>query len=142
MSGLLGAVIIYNNSMNTTYILAGGNDRSIPDYGTRLAAEITKRIVQPKILSSFLAWPESTWGNKAEYRGDWFRHYLGDDIRYDYARRETFLQQIDDADVVHLHGGTTQMMFDTFPTPAEFTAHLDDKIVVGSSAGANVLAGS
>lgn len=123
----------------TIFILVGGNDRHVADYGQRLKDEIRKYVSHPKILSCFFAWPESTWPAKFEEWKAWFAAALDGDFSYDYAKKSTFLQQVDEADVVYLHGGNTQLLFDTLPDAGELTRHLDGKIVVGSSAGANVL---
>jgi hypothetical protein len=123
----------------TTYILAGGNDRSTPGYGERLAAEITKLKPNPHILSCFYAWPEAVWEDKAKTWHEWFEQNFGPRIGYDYASKDRFLSQIDTADVVYLHGGNTAMMLDALPDASQLKAHFEGKIVVGSSAGANVL---
>ncbi len=136
--GLYG-LFCYTQAMNTTFILAGGNDRTTEGYGQRLAHEITKYIARPKILSCFYSWPASTWEAKAVDWKGWFSQYFGEDIAFDYAKTETFLSQIDWADVIYLHGGDTQMLFDTLPATDSLIMHFKGKIVVGSSAGANVL---
>lgn len=123
----------------TTYILAGGNDRTTPGYGEHLQAEISKYVAKSKILSCFYSSPEEAWPEKAAGWENWFRTYFGSDVSYSYARQDIFLAQIDDADVVYLHGGNTQLLFDTLPATDELISHFAGKIVVGSSAGANAL---
>jgi hypothetical protein len=125
--------------MTTTYILAGGNDRAAEGYGERLSTEIAKHLTNPKILSCFYSWPPETWEAKSHDWHDWFARYFGTDFQYDYARTDTFLEQIDAADVIYLHGGFTWLMFETLPSVDDLKRHFKGKVVVGGSAGANVL---
>jgi peptidase S51-like protein len=130
----------YNLVMTTTYILAGGNDRATEGYGERLGQEIAKRVSSPRILSCFFSWPVESWESKSHDWRSWFEKYFGEAITYDYAKKEMFLRQIDSADVIYLHGGTTQLLFDTLPPADSLKKHFEGKTVVGSSAGANILA--
>lgn len=125
--------------MVTTYILAGGNDRSTAGYGERLSGEIARNVTNPTILSCFFSYPAEEWEAKAQDWQPWFADYFGSDVRYDYARKETFLEQIDQADVIYLHGGDTRLLFDTLPSADALKEHFKGKVIVGSSAGANVL---
>jgi hypothetical protein len=124
----------------TTYILAGGNDRTTEGYGERLADQITARVtMHPKILSCFFSIPEQEWPTKYAQCEEWFAKNFTSGYKYNYAQKDTFLQQIDDADVIYLHGGNTQLLFDAFPSAEDFVKRVKGKIVVGSSAGANIL---
>jgi hypothetical protein len=89
----------------TTYILAGGNDRMAEGYGKRLAAEITEHVPRPKVLSCFFSLPESEWPAKFNQFKEWFEANFTDDFTYEYAQKDTFLQQIKEADIIYLHGG-------------------------------------
>jgi peptidase E len=55
---------------------------------------------------------------------------------------ETFSEQLKWADVVYFHGGTTFLLKEILDTFPELSSQLKGKVVVGSSAGANVLAGT
>lgn len=131
--------LCYTYPMITTYILAGGNDRASEDYGKRLAQEITKYAAKPKILSCFFASPAETWQAKASDWKTWFSGCFGANFTYDYAQKDTFLDQIDLSDVIYLHGGITQLLLSALPYADELKAHFKGKIIVGSSAGANLL---
>jgi hypothetical protein len=125
----------------TKYILAGGNERRSEAYGERLAREVCKGRMGPlKILSSFFADP-TPWQWEVRYRdwGPWFKQYFGSDVSYDYAQPETFSAQVRASDVVYLHGGDNETIFSSLRAYADFEEMVQDKIVIGSSAGANYL---
>lgn len=123
----------------TIFILAGGNDRKSIDYGHSLSEEIAKHVSNPRILSCFFSWPEETWEQKAKDWNGWFLNHFTQPFTYDYARIDTFLDQIDSADVIYFHGGDTTLLLETLPGTEELKKHLDSKVVIGSSAGANML---
>ena len=124
----------------TTYILAGGNDRQVADYGSRLGEEIAKHVTNPKILSCFYSQREETWEEKAEDWHDWFSQNFSWPFSYAYTRLDTLLDQIDQADVIYFHGGDTQLLLRKLPNTETLQKHFSGKIVIGSSAGANMLA--
>lgn len=125
---------------NTTFILAGGNDRTTDGYAKRLEAELIKHIPsRPKLLSCFFSAPENEWPIKYQNWKEWFTTSFSFEFDYDYAQKATFLQQIDEADIIYLHGGNTQLLSEALPDTDQFKAHLQGKVVVGSSAGANIL---
>lgn len=125
---------------NTAYILAGGNDLLFEDYGNRLTGQIAAHATErPRVLSCFFSTPEQEWPAKYAKWKEWLAKNFTHGFSYSYAKKATFLQQIDDADVIYLHGGNTQLLFDTFPPIEDFVKHANGKIVVGSSAGANIL---
>jgi len=126
-------------SKPTVFILAGGNDRTTSGYGKRLANKIAKHASRPRILSCFFSAPESEWAHKAKDWKEWFLTELTQPFTYDYAKPATFLEQMDAADVIYFHGGDTELLFKTLPDVATLKAHFSGKIVVGSSAGANML---
>lgn len=125
--------------MKSTFILAGGNDRKSPDYGHRLSQEIAKHVDNPKILSCFFSWPQETWEQKAQDWKGWFSDHFIQPFTYDYAKYDTLLAQIDAADVIYFHGGDTKLLFANLPETEELKKHLQGKVIIGSSAGANML---
>lgn len=125
--------------MQTTFILAGGNDRTTKGYGKHLADELAKHVSRPKILSCFFSAPESDWPTKAKDWKEWFSAHIAQPFTYDYAKRTTFLEQMDAADVIYFHGGDTALLLKTLPDTATLKAHFPGKVVIGSSAGANML---
>lgn len=125
--------------IKTVFILAGGNDRKTPDYGSRLSNEIVRYVAKPKILSCFFSSPEEIWEQKAKDWKSWFESNFTYSFTYDYAKRNTFLKQIDDADVIYFHGGDTKLLIESLPDTEQLKKHLRGKVIVGSSAGANML---
>jgi len=124
----------------TVYILAGGNDRKVEDFGKRLNDEIAKYATNPKILSCFFSAPPEAWEQKARDWKSWFSAHLTQPLTYDCARYETFLEQVDDADIVFFHGGDTKLLLEKLPDAQTLRKHFANKIIIGSSAGANMLA--
>lgn len=126
------------NLQKTVYILAGGNDRQFDDFGARLARKVAEYVEKPRILSCLFSSPPETWQAGAAERQAWFRRFF-DYSDHRFATFEAFETQLDAADVVYFHGGQSWLLL-------EHVAHLDwlsdklaGKVVVGSSAGANML---
>lgn len=128
--------------MKTVYLLIGGKERADETYGQRLSDVLAKYVERPKILSCFFASPPEIWERKSADWGEWFKNNLKVGFSYERANAETFLQQIDNADVIYIHGGTTELLlkFKGLPSADELKQHFHDKIIIGSSAGANMLA--
>lgn len=124
----------------TIFILAGGNDQKSTDYGYNLSKEIAKHVSNPKILSCFFASPRETWEEKVEDWKSWFSDHFTQLLSYAYAEPESFLEQIDAADVIYFHGGDTRLLLDVLPNAEDLKRHFEGKVIVGSSAGANMLA--
>lgn len=123
----------------TIFILAGGNDKKSPDYGPQLSQQIAAYTTQPKILSCFFSSEEEGWAEKAVEWQDWFADNFTQPFTYDYARSDSLLAQIDAADIIYFHGGKTPLLCEKLPATQELKKHLRGKVVVGSSAGANML---
>jgi hypothetical protein len=124
----------------TKYILTGGRDRDHAEYGPKLAAELKKTFETFKILSCFFSETEDQWPALAEKWQRWFEKRVGDIEKYDYARMDTFAQQMAAFDILYLHGGPNRPLFDALDTFGDPRTLLKDKVVVGSSAGANYIA--
>jgi hypothetical protein len=125
----------------TTCILAGGADKKNPSYNTELAAEVRKIAPGPlRVLSCFFAEPREVWEGKVASRTDWFKTVFGADTQITLAFPDVFAEQIEACDLVYLHGGDDVLLetyLNRYPDLAELWR---DKIVIGSSAGANYLA--
>jgi len=123
----------------TLYILAGGEDRASQDYGQKLEKIISVRFESPRVLSCFFSLPKNLWEEKAKSWGSWFQSNLGDGVEYRSTTPESFLDDLDWADVIYLHGGTTALLKKSLEHFGTFYEKFKDKIVIGSSAGANFL---
>lgn len=62
------------------------------------------------------------------------------EITFEIANNESFLEQIKSSDVIYFNGGRTLKLLDVLKKFPDFRNLFDGKIVVGESAGANVLA--
>lgn len=124
----------------TKYILAGGCDRLYPDYGKRLAEVVLREKRGPVILSCMFSQARDDREQRYAYFDEWFRKYFGDGVTILHAQEDSFYEQLKEADVLYLHGGTTKMLLDALPDFNEFRDSVEGKTVVGSSAGANYLA--
>lgn len=122
-----------------TYILAGGNDLGSVDYGKNLAKEIEKIVAHPKILSCPFSRSETEWAQIVNEFEGWFRANFKTIESYDYAKPETFLNQALLADVIYFHGGFTPKLIEAVKNIPNLKQLFSDKIIVGSSAGANML---
>jgi hypothetical protein len=123
----------------TIFILAGGNDQKSEDYGRHLSEEVAKHADNPKVLSCFFSAPPGTWEQKAQDWKGWFSDHFTQPFTYDYAQYATLLEQIDAADVIYFHGGDTRLLFEHLPETHKLKKHFTGKVIIGSSAGANVL---
>lgn len=90
-------------------------------------------------MSCFFSAPKEIWQEKARQRKEWFAHIFEGRLTYDYAKLDTFLDQVDAADIVYFHGGDTALLLSRLPDTEILKKHLAGKVVVGSSAGANML---
>lgn len=123
----------------TVYILAGGNDRRADSrYGDRVAAIVKKIVANPVILSSFLSWPEDEQHQHWLDYEPWFKEKFGD-VTVLEAKQDTFYELAEKADVIYLHGGYTSGIMAHMPDFERSKAAFKNKIVIGSSAGANYL---
>jgi hypothetical protein len=123
----------------TRYFLAGGSDRRYDHYGINLSAAIKESIVEPKILSCFFSQEKEIWNEKATGWESWFRNYFGEGLEYKVATIDGFLDEIEWADVIYLHGGTTALLLGALEKFTNLEKAFEGKIIVGSSAGTNYL---
>ena len=124
----------------TKYILTGGNERKFDHYGTQLAHEVRRTIHRPaNVVSCFFATPSEFWVVKAESWRPWIEQYFGEDVVWSYVVPETLTEQLALADVVYIHGGDNALLLDEFGSYPQISTLFKDKVVIGSSAGANCL---
>jgi Peptidase family S51 len=129
----------YGNNM-TTYILAGGNDRGNPSYGPALAREIRKVLSGDiSILSCLFAIPREDWERTFPEREQWLRQTLGENVSVTMALPGSFTEQVLASDVVYIYGGDNALLSYYLGNNEGLPMLLQDKVVVGSSAGANFL---
>ena len=123
----------------TTYILCGGNDSEYPQFGVNLQKVVKERVEDIKLLDVYFAGDD----DKAKARFDdwsgWFEEYFPD-IERVLATKSDFATQVAWANVIFIHGGSTEKLLRELPNFNEVKKVLRDKIYIGSSAGANYVA--
>jgi peptidase E len=124
----------------TTFVLAGGNDRAHPSFGQNLSKLIIEQVKNPRILSCFFASPESEWQERKNSWYDWFKNNISADFNYGMSTKEHFADEISNANIIFLHGGDNELLFKQLSNFDNLAELLKDKLIIGSSAGANVLA--
>ena len=125
----------------TKYILAGGADRKYPEYAAKLRSEIAKTITKPPlVLSCLFAEPREVWEGKFADRQAWFAATFGEGCITQMAFPDTFAEQIREADIIYLHGGDDTLLTHYLEEFDDLATLFSDKIVIGSSAGADYLA--
>jgi len=121
------------------YILAGGCDRKYPDYGRRLADFVKKEITSPVVLSCCFSQPIEKRNTKRTDWDVWFAKYFDFAKNIIRAEEEVFFEQAQQSDVIYLHGGETRRLIKALPDFEAVRRAFEEKIVIGSSAGANYL---
>lgn len=124
-----------------TVILVGGNDRTAPTFfGERISREVGLRLAGPRILSCNFAkdnplerqQPEQLWLR-------WLMRYFPDSSVV-IAKEDDWRRQVEESDLIYLHGGRAKTLMAVLKELKTTRSMLENKIVVGSSAGANYLA--
>ena len=124
----------------TTVILVGGEEFDTNDCIDRLANEIALRDNNPTILSCHFA--EGDFDGELDPDAHWVQIFLQYIPRCTIVKaiKEKFYDQVACADVVYLHGGSTEILTEVLSDFSRVRQILRDKIIIGSSAGANYLA--
>ena len=127
--------------MATRYFLVGGRDHVVDD-GKALFGAIMEGFAKPiHILSCCFAEPPETWPEKYERKAkQFFNRNLGNRMTCELAKLDTFAEQVTRADVIYLHGGTTQLLVEQMHKVPDVDKLFAGKTVVGSSAGGCYLA--
>lgn len=122
------------------YLLAGGNDRDYDEFGQNLNKFISGHVANPRILDVFFAVEEPRRDYKSAAWDEWYKKYFGQ-VERQSADVGKFLDQIDWADVIYFHGGTTDILIEAMKaySTEKLRSLFMDKIVIGSSAGTNFL---
>lgn len=125
----------------TTYILAGGNDLGSEAYGNGLSQFVHTQLERSDlvILSCFFARTDDEKQKALPYWDKWFASYFPEAEIID-ADQDDFYEQLARADVLYLHGGRGNGLFDTLHDREKLERAVAGKIVIGSSAGAHYLA--
>lgn len=130
----------YSKSMKTRIILHGGftpGDRP----SNQFFQEILKTVPQnPKILLVYFAKEEDRIQKNYEEDIKQFNENKGNkNLHLEMAVKDTFIDQILNADTLYLHGGRTEKLLNALKEFPDFKRSIQGKVVAGDSAGANVL---
>ena len=124
----------------TRYILAGGNDFAVEDYAKKLNVELSKIGTNLKVLSCFYSRSADEWDQESIKWESWFKEKLDNIKSHTVAGLDTLEQQVLAADVVYFHGGNTKLLLEKLMQYKDLKTMLKNKTIIGSSAGANMLA--
>jgi peptidase E len=128
-------------STRTYYLLAGGNDRDHDNFANRFVSFVSQHVEEKvRFLSCFFGRDESAWDRSSNDWSHWLGTQFSSDLAYSVATRDSFREQVADADVIYLHGGMTKLLLEGLAPFGDLAAMFEGKIVIGSSAGANVIA--
>ncbi len=122
-------------------ILTGGYISKASDGGAGFCHEIVKNIERPiHILECVFGLSEDFWDSALKKDIDLFHRAAPElDVNFILAKKDFFVKQIEEADVIYFRGGETQKMHDTLFKIQGWQNALNDKIVIGASAGAYIL---
>lgn len=127
--------------MKTKFILHGGFPQGAKQENDAFFQEVLKTAPQEsKILLVYFAKESDRIEKNREEDIEQFNKNKGDKIlTFDVATEAQFEEQIQNADVIYLHGGHTGKLLETLKKFPSFKTLISGKIVAGDSAGTNVL---
>ncbi|MDB5238586.1 MAG: hypothetical protein JWM46_856 [Candidatus Kaiserbacteria bacterium] len=126
----------------TKYVLNSGGMRNYPDRAKKFFAEVVSGLGEkPRILICCFAQPREDWEEKFEKDKNTLFDLFPEGIHpvLEMAFPATFTEQIENSDVVYMHGGDDhliQFWLKQFDIPKIW----DGKVVATSSASSNALA--
>lgn len=124
----------------STVILVGGNDRTAPThYGERLFREVSMRLSHPRVLSCNFAKENPVEREQSEQSWLQWLGQLFPDGAVSIAKEGNWKKQAEESDLIYFHGGKTKTLMAAMRELGATRKIFEDKIVVGSSAGANFL---
>lgn len=123
----------------TTFILIGGDIKKAPDGGKSFCEEIKKHAngTQIKILDCLFARPQDIWEEKSNNDIEFFSNHL-ENFDLVLAKPENFIEQLKVSNVIFFQGGFPQDLISTLNITGDWLKEIETKIVVGSSAGADI----
>lgn len=124
----------------TVFILAGGQDRKYSEYAAQLKRVVSFTLSRPvRLLGCFFSSPPEIREQRFEDYMDFYREVFGDNLLAVNADVDKFEDQLYKADVVYFHGGSTKTLMAAMGKYPNTGDLLQGKLVIGSSAGANML---
>ena len=132
--------------MKTKYILHGGRTTLVNDLNKKFYSTISDSLNKDDtILMCYFAPSENnnqTERGKFEKGVGLFNDNIPNKkINYVFAERANFIEELRKADVLYIHGGGTDELFNDLKKYPDFVDEMQKKkLIVGSSAGAYILA--
>lgn len=123
--------------MNSIFILCGGYEWKYEISMKKLSEFILKRVSKPKILDVWFAMEEERY---KKYDDIFVEIYKNNQILFErkIATQENFIEECKWADVINIHGGSSDLLFPIMQK-YDLSVLYENKIVIGSSAGAKFL---
>jgi len=123
--------------MESIFILCGGYEWKYEASMDKLAKFILNRFSKPKILDVWFAMNEEKY---KKYDDIFVEIYINNKILFErkVATQENFIEECKWADVINIHGGSSDLLFPIM-NQYDLSVLNEDKIVIGSSAGAKFL---
>lgn len=127
--------------MAIKYILHGGYAGHANSQNDEFYKEILKDTpVKLKVLLVYFAKEDDRIPvNKAEDVAHFENNKGSKEITFELATEKDFLEQVKQADIIHLHGGATLKLLVALKKHSDLKGLLEGKVVTGESAGAYVL---
>ncbi|MEI7890497.1 MAG: Type 1 glutamine amidotransferase-like domain-containing protein [bacterium] len=130
--------------MKTKFILQGGNSSKKSDDNEKFFHEIINSVSSEtvKILCVYFARLEDRWEDSFDEDQAIFLNLATKkdlEIKMAVLEKEELVEQIKNADVVFVNGGRRGCLKETLQNLENFSELIDGKVVVGISAGANIL---
>ena len=120
-----------------TCLLTGGNDRDVKGYASKIREYFPDSGVN--VASCFFSSPEDTWMERHNTWDKWFSAHGLNVATHDVVKFDDFEEKINNADVIYFHGGNTKLLIKCLKA-YDLAKLLEGKLVIGSSAGAAMLA--
>ena len=141
---ILQAVLSYNLSMTTKIFLHGGNSGKKSDNNSEFFYEVINSVDSNdvNILCVYFARPDHRWEDS--YAEDQSIFYSLDTPKAIQTKMATYdkeklLNQIKIADIIFINGGMKGHLMEALEGLGNFSELIIGKVVVGISAGANIL---
>ncbi len=122
----------------TKFILHGGMTSVQNESNKKFHQEVARDLPKPpKILICLFSIDEERWEEEHKWAQKNFVDNLErDDLEFQLADKDKFMEQLKWANAVHFRGGDTLKILEALRKYPEFKNNLDRKTISGSSAGA------
>jgi len=123
--------------MKSIFDLCGGYEWKYEMQMNKLSKFILSKFCKPKILDVWFAMEEYRY---KKYDDIFVEIYKKNNILFErkIATQENFIEECKWADVINIHGGSSELLFPIM-NKYDLSVLNEDKIVIGSSAGAKFL---